>query len=760
MESAYSPIPDVSCVSFQVNVGEDGRSPRQFFVSLRRTLTIDTSSVRRWLERAGGSLDPEIIQALNIIIDSPLATQFAAVNRSYYARDGNFESLGCGKILGTGMYTSTIGTEWGPLLTVDEAHTAFYLKKNLVEYVKEFLPRGQTVDRELHRNVSSTLSRDLRGVAVRLRHSKRRRSVKISGLTEQAANRIQFRLGDEKLTNVAAYFQERYEIRLRYPHLPCVRVLRANGAKEDFYPLEVCDIEDLQAFRRKLDPMQTSKMIRSCQTQPQQRLRNAAADAEKIKKHLRPAEQQFGININTQPIEAIGRVITAPVIRVNNRTVLVRDGQWKLERNVGVFAGAEINRWCVVDCAGMGPDRGRGWAEQMRKAATGMTLKNVKPCSGIINASRMYPGQFLEEVKKLKGSQSEPILAVVVLGREPIYAQVKYLTEIDSKFAGIITACVKEETVNKRFPDQVATNMMKKINTKLGGINNVMNESPRLFQNKDFIVIAADVNHPGVGDSTTPSIAAIVGSLDHHPYQYRTVLRAQRSESNNRVEYIMDFKNVALELLQKHREATGKMPNRIFYFRDGVSHGQFNEVRLREIGALREACRQIGWGKYQPAMTVIVAQKRHHTRFGHMEGNGPLKNPPAGTYIDTGVVHPEGFDFYMYTQHGRLGTSRPTRYQVIHDDKPYVTTDDLTAVIFHLSLLCARTFSSISIPAPIYCAHLAAFRAKEYFKGVSAVAENDRQSTSSRGDPGLGSLDNYQAALNVNPNLRNLQYYT
>lgn len=48
-------------------------------------------------------------------------------------------------------------------------------------------------------------------------------------------------------------------------------------------------------------------------------------------------------------------------------------------------------------------------------------------------------------------------------------------------------------------------------------------------------------------------------------------------------------------------------------FRDGVSESQFLEVLSFELKAMRDACTELEKG-YQPSMTFIVVQKRHHTR--------------------------------------------------------------------------------------------------------------------------------------------------
>jgi len=52
----------------------------------------------------------------------------------------------------------------------------------------------------------------------------------------------------------------------------------------------------------------------------------------------------------------------------------------------------------------------------------------------------------------------------------------------------------------------------------------------------------------------------------------------------------------------------------LFDCRDGVSEGQFYQVLLYELDAIRKACASLE-PDYQPPVTFVVVQKRHHTRL-------------------------------------------------------------------------------------------------------------------------------------------------
>ena len=71
----------------------------------------------------------------------------------------------------------------------------------------------------------------------------------------------------------------------------------------------------------------------------------------------------------------------------------------------------------------------------------------------------------------------------------------------------------------------------------------------------------------------------------------------------------------AEEILEKQGPIFKKRVNAslIFSARDGVSEGQFQTVLSHELRAIREACIKLETN-YQPGISFIVVQKRHHTR--------------------------------------------------------------------------------------------------------------------------------------------------
>lgn len=81
-----------------------------------------------------------------------------------------------------------------------------------------------------------------------------------------------------------------------------------------------------------------------------------------------------------------------------------------------------------------------------------------------------------------------------------------------------------------------------------------------------------------------------------------------------RKEIIMDLSSMVQEILRIFYSENNQIsPQRILFYRDGLSESQFFDVAVNELQAIREACERIQPG-YKPRITYVVVQKRHHAR--------------------------------------------------------------------------------------------------------------------------------------------------
>lgn len=191
------------------------------------------------------------------------------------------------------------------------------------------------------------------------------------------------------------------------------------------------------------------------------------------------------------------------------------------------------------------------------------------------------------------------------------------------------------------------------------------------------------------------------------------------------------------EILIKFAQRNKALPDKLIFYRDGVSEGQFPDVVAKEIPLVRQAMRTVGENPTYTAqaaamkLTYIICGKRHHFKFGPAAGgrdadkNGNLL---PGVIVDTDIVHPFDFDWYGLSHGGLLGTSRASHYTVLVDDAKH-KADDLQTLTYHLCYTYGRATRSVSIATPAYYAHHVCTRIKQMLSGMDT-----RQSSTSPTD--------------------------
>lgn len=220
---------------------------------------------------------------------------------------------------------------------------------------------------------------------------------------------------------------------------------------------------------------------------------------------------------------------------------------------------------------------------------------------------------------------------------------------------GVVTQCINSDNI-RRTPRGYFGNILLKINGKLGGINQVVYEnewnSLKNFPRDKSMVIGIDVNHPSTDETSGTSVAAAVGSLDKTFSRYAASVRVQKFDRNESVEAL---DSMIEDLINHYKKINNSIPSCLVVFRDGVSDGQFDMIKRKELVLIKKAAT-----KFNPNIKIqlIVVQKRHHTRFVSIQGNnGPKRdshNVPSGTVVDSSIVNPHYDSFYLNSHFSML----------------------------------------------------------------------------------------------------------
>ncbi|KAG9146474.1 hypothetical protein Leryth_011748 [Lithospermum erythrorhizon] len=759
-KSAYcaGPLPFTS-KEFVITLPEkDGRArekKREFKVSIKFAAKADLHHLQQFLASRQLDAPQETIQALDVVLRAKPSSCYETVGRSFFSPNlGQAGELGNGLEYWKGFYQSLRPTQMGLSLNIDMSARAFYEPILVTEFVSKFLNKDPKRPLSLSDQDRLKVKKVLKGLKVQVNHQRHIRRYKVSGLSALPLARLTFPVDESgTMTTVVDYFREKYNVVLRHTSLPSI--LAGSEAKPAMLPMEICSIVEGQRYTRKLNERQVTELLRATCQRPEARERSIQ---DMVKKNNYNGDElvnkEFGIQVSPQPTMIEARVLPAPMLKYHESgresRVDPRVGQWNM---IGkkMVNGARVESWTCVCFSRSNFDLARFcWELVDMCCSKGMDF-NPDP---LIPIKSVNPGQIekaLHDIQsqsaaKLDGNKQLQLLIIVLPDVSGSYGKIKRICETE---LGIVSQCCQPRQASK-CNKQYLENVALKINVKTGGRNTVLEQAIQrkipFLTDQRTIVFGADVTHPAPGEDSSPSIAAVVGSMDWPEVtKYRGLVSAQP----HRKEIIIDLFNehgdpvrgiarggmIRELLLAFYKCNMQQKPARIIFYRDGVSEGQFNQVLLEEVDAIRRACVSLE-ENYLPRVTFIVVQKRHHTRLfpeKHGDRNTTDKsgNILPGTVVDTRICHPTEFDFYLSSHAGIQGTSRPAHYHVLYDENMF-SADALQLLTNNLCYTYARCTRSVSIVPPAYYAHLAAFRARYYIEGEFSESGSSHAGSSGR----------------------------
>ena len=744
---------------------ENGDRKRLHRVVFTKVATIDLSSIQEFICRNKPyktAVDRQedfdrgrtAIQAIEVIMRQLPQSKHVTVGRSFYFDPGHHPpNLGQGCDIWEGYFQSLRPGQWKPYINIDTSVSGMMKDLNLIDFICDAVGAQNPRDAIRKKNV---LQRMLCSLKIATRHGGFRRVYKINKNARkvfgQPPSQLKFKLEEGPETNAEKYFLQKYKIRLEYPDLPCITV----GSKGTSLPMEVCTIVKGQHKLGMLTGDQTANMMKYSA--------KPAFDREKVIQQIAnreiilndPLLVHYGIKPSNKMIEVSGRVLDIPTINYSNKTIRPRNSSWNLRGNV-FSNGKTMDNWGILDFVGVRYVRQFIHEVQSVGGNSGMRINDPRFVENPRIDSRAddlrKKEQIRQEFKRVhKGYPGLQMIVVFInrwkpfpLENKEMYGHIK--TICDSEL-GVNSQCIKDNNLYRINKSTIA-NICMKMNAKLGGINHTveMSSSPsaELFK-RPIMFIGADVNR-SLNDKFSPSIVAMVGSIDSKLAKYVSCVRFQKRDRSiadkiqsdqplkrkKRLEMIDEFVDMAHELLQGFREfCQGHLPERIIYYRDGVSEGQFIQVLDWELKGLRRACTRFHDEKpgYEPAITIVCVQKRHHLRMfctDRRDQVGRGGNVPPGTCVDREVTHNLEFDFYLCSHSATQGTIIPTHYHVLWDENNF-DANSLQVLTHQLCHTYARCTKAISVPAMIYYARSVAKRA-----AMSANFRDDDSSSVSDG---------------------------
>ncbi|XP_003561331.2 protein argonaute 14 [Brachypodium distachyon] len=762
-------------MDFSIKLGKERREI-EYKVTIRFAARANLYHLQQFLSGRQRDCPQDTIQALDVALRETPSQNYATFSRSFFSSNFGQSDIGDGLECWKGYYQSLRPTQMGLSLNIDTSSTSFYKAISVIKYVQACLPNADT-RRPLSDRDRLKIKKALRGVRVETTHQQgKRSSYKITGITSVPLIQLNFSLDEGTQMTVAQYFLERYKYRLEFTSWPCLQ--SGNDSRPIYLPMEVCTIIEGQRFTRKLNEKQVTGILRATCQRPQLREENIRKMVESNNYAADRMAREFGIDVANQMVNVHARVLPPPTLKYHesgkDKACAPSVGQWNMI-NKKMVNGANVQRWTCLNFSRMHIDGVRMFCDDLVRMcnAIGMVV-NVKPVDKVCSASANNIEGALKDVHKMFPDLQ--LLIVILPDVTGHYGKVKKVCETD---LGIVTQCLKPGKVYNA-KKQYFENVALKINVKAGGRNTALQQAlsrqTPLVSDRPTIIFGADVTHPAAGEDSSASIAAVVASMDWPEItKYKAVVSAQPPRQEIIQELFWTGKDpekgtpvhggMIRELLISFLKKTNFKPQRIIFYRDGVSEGQFAQVLLHEMDAIRKACASLQ-EDYMPPVTFVVVQKRHHTRlFPEVHGKQCDKsgNILAGTVVDTNVCHPTEFDFYLCSHAGIQGTSRPTHYHVLFDENHF-SADELQLLTNNLCYTYARCTRSVSVVPPAYYAHLAAFRARYYDEqmegsdGGSVVSGGSRASAAT-GAGAAGAPAAFRQLPQIKDKVKDVMFY-
>ncbi len=342
-------------VELEVTLPGEGKD-RVFRVGIKWVAQVSLYALEEALEGRTRLIPFDAIQALDVVMRHLPSMTYTPVGRSFFsAPDNYYHPLGGGREVWFGFHQSVRPSQWKMMLNIDVSATAFYKAQPVIDFMCEVLDIRDIQDQRKPLTDSQRVkfTKEIKSLKIEITHcGQMRRKYRVCNVTRRPAQMQSFPLqlenGQTVECTVAKYFLDKYKMKLRFPHLPCLQVGQEH--KHTYLPLEVCNIVQGQRCIKKLTDMQTSTMIKATARSAPDREREINNLIRKADFNNDPYVQEFGLNISHNLMEVRGRVLPPPKLQYGGRTkqqALPNQGVWDM-RGKQFFTGVEIREWAIA----------------------------------------------------------------------------------------------------------------------------------------------------------------------------------------------------------------------------------------------------------------------------------------------------------------------------------------------------------------------------------------------------------------------------
>ncbi|CAG8508112.1 14010_t:CDS:10, partial [Acaulospora morrowiae] len=654
---------------------------------------IKENSTQRWDETIQSSL-----RVLNSFLNTKVHAEYQTFNKAIFPPLKNQYFLPGGIKLSKG-FCQKIRPGWGRLfVNVDIYAATFYPDMPMIDILPKILARNcpEKSKDDLRRGLSEDeikfLYKYLRDVRITTTYrTQPNKEHKVVSISSRSADEQFYKINGRKM-NITEYYQE-WNMNLQYPKLPCI-VIKEKNPEDTHIPLEFCAIVKGQKYPiDRLNKFQHQNMIEQTAITPENRFKAINHAVEKYFKHNSdPVLQSIGMKVSPTFAEVPARTLEPPKTLDSNK----------------FFRPAQLYNWSVCVFDNEVPEQAVDI--RMKILIEILTEKGMKvtnpPKITRANPQGDFNSILIGACKdaRVDATKSPQLIVCIIppkINGSTLYPEIK---KFCSTKLGVTTQAINGNNMKDKTKwRQVCYNLARKINTKVGGVNNKLVGDELNFKSKKYIVFGADVFHPGNEDKKKghPSVAAICASMNKDVTKYLARYCINKKLKNEMIEKLNDM---VIDLIMQYRKSNNFFPDHILFYRDGVAEGQFKNVMEEELQPLYNELEKVyrSHNLEAPKLTYVIVQKRHHaSETSDADQTGNCK---PGTVVDSVIVVPQHFTFFLQSHAALHGTARPAYYHVILNGGEF-TADEIQDLTNKLCYLSARCDTPISLVTPVHYAH-------------------------------------------------------
>ncbi|KAI6225481.1 Piwi domain protein [Aphelenchoides fujianensis] len=671
-------------------------------------------------EKALNNNDELMLRGGICVLKDPVAFGFPPRNPGEL-HVGGYIAPGCKKTVRAIGSEKTV--QFG--VVIDPKVAAFHHVAQLFsEKVLNKFPRAENADGVLVKQIDDFLKRLW---FLPLHRPENTRPMFVHHIAATNAETTTFERNGQEIS-VLAYFRERYNITLRYPHLPLV-VVKQRG-KELHFPMEVCEVCDNQRLAKNLVDMVIQQQLLTASTRaPADLERDVVSNLRALGMTNSEALAKAHIEIAEQPMEVSGHRYEAPAVQYANRTGKLDfiKGSWGTGK---YHRPASIKKWALY-----------GFRREGDRGGNNMTFADlntfhnafVRFCRekgmqiGDANDGKDFviPDTKENEHQKIKELMENAAaggckFVLYVTGKEDvsIHQTMKHFEQRTGIVTQNVTAAIARQCagIGESPKRQTFENVVNKTNMKAGGINYVLpvgDAKKNLKEGDLYIGVSSNVSGGGFqGGAKHPTVVGYAANDLKNSIEYSGNYIFQEPLRDEKVNVIMKIVETAVDRFTKSR---GGSPKRVFLFRNSSSEGSFDFVMKFEIPLVQRVLKAVG-----AQLVFVVATRQHNVRLtpaqppANPNAKNSERNLRAGTCVDTKITNPYIAEFFLLGHVGKLGTAKLPRYDVLCNE-PKIEMEDLQRLTFHLCFQHQIINQPTSLPTPVFIASEMAKRGRNVY---------------------------------------------